>query len=279
MKIDSKSQLGLQISEDSDMQMKIISEQVNSIKSRKKLTDFEIQFGTKNTTELVLEDGIYFNQNYIVQNSAMSMVTKIPVDTPKFDIKFLNNLPYKKATFLLGAELAMKYYKTSDNIYAVFYRSEKTIEGTHLIWTFIRINLVTGEIIIPKRNVGMKYSSEENSGFSRMEFPYKDEYFKLFIQLLLFIELSELIIEVIKPNEKIGNRKSGKYINKSNSNISIVNSKWNVISVRNESFMVSGHWRMQPCGKNREQRKMIWIDTFEKNGYIRKGNKVRTSNI
>ena len=45
------------------------------------------------------------------------------------------------------------------------------------------------------------------------------------------------------------------------------------MSIRTESFKVTGHWRFQPCGVGMLERKLIWIDTFEKSGYVR--NKAR----
>lgn len=278
MKLNRKTQLGLMISENHDLQLRIIGQQTGIIQNRHEhLTEQEISEGISNTTELVLDDGKYLNQNYLVKTTALEMVKKIPVDTPKFDIKFLKNLPVKKATFLLGKDLSMKYYKTADNVYAVFFRLEDTPEGEAFTWTWLRIEMTTGKIVLP---VFEKYMEAKDSEHSILQTkPFEDAEFKLFVQLLLFVELSELEIEVLEPKRKTGTKKTGKYLNDSEKNVAIVDSKWNVVSVNNTGFLVDGHWRLQPCGEGRLKRKMIWIDTFEKKGYIRRGNGVTNQNI
>lgn len=57
-----------------------------------------------------------------------------------------------------------------------------------------------------------------------------------------------------------------------------VDSAWDIeINVINP-FSVSGHFRMQPCGKGRQERKLIYIDSYIKQGYHRKCNKELTLN-
>ena len=36
-----------------------------------------------------------------------------------------------------------------------------------------------------------------------------------------------------------------------------------------------GHFRRQPCGKDRAQRRTIYIDSFMKTGYERKATKLK----
>ena len=45
-------------------------------------------------------------------------------------------------------------------------------------------------------------------------------------------------------------------------------SKWYTEICNNESFRVSGHFRLQPYGDG--SKKLIWINEFIKNGYHRK---------
>lgn len=263
MKLNSISQLGLKIGEDDDLKESIFQRQVEVIKSRGYDSDRVLEHGIKNCRELIHNDGVYQNENYLIKNAAMKMVREIPVKNSKFDIKFLKNLPHKKATFLLGDSLAIKYYKTPSDVYGIFYTYDKVPEGIMLNWRWFRVDLSSGKIKLPKKNVDNKDISVHDND------PYNDDEFILFVKLLLFVELSELELEFLAPNQKTGTRKQGKYFNKSDSNVFIVNSKWNVVSINNDGFKVRGHWRMQPYGSNRLKRKMIWIDTFEKEGYIR----------
>ncbi len=48
----------------------------------------------------------------------------------------------------------------------------------------------------------------------------------------------------------------------------LFDSKWYTEISNDESFQVSGHFRLQPYGDG--TRKLIWINEFTKNGYHRK---------
>lgn len=74
----------------------------------------------------------------------------------------------------------------------------------------------------------------------------------------------------MKPGEKKGTKKSGKIINELPFPLTIINSKWNVTSVRTEGWYVSGHFALRWTGKGREVAKMVFIQPFEKHGMVRK---------
>ena len=59
----------------------------------------------------------------------------------------------------------------------------------------------------------------------------------------------------------------------------LFDSKWYTEISNNESFQVSGHFRLQPYGDG--TRKLIWINEFTKNGYHRKAtiDKVKDGDI
>ncbi len=40
--------------------------------------------------------------------------------------------------------------------------------------------------------------------------------------------------------------------------------------IRTEGFLVRSHWRLQPCGVGRKKRKLIFINSFQKHGYVRR---------
>lgn len=92
---------------------------------------------------------------------------------------------------------------------------------------------------------------------------------ELIYKLLCFIFLSENEEELIQPGQKKGTRRSGKIINILPFPLTIVNSKWNVTSVRTEGFQVSGHFALRWTGTGRQVAKMVFIDPYEKHGYIR----------
>lgn len=99
-----------------------------------------------------------------------------------------------------------------------------------------------------------------------------NDHVKELFQMLSFFFFSELKTIELKPGQKKGTRKNGNY-NATKSNITIVDSNWNITSVRTEGFGVTGHFRMQPCGKGNKNRKITWVNSYQKYGYIRKSKK------
>lgn len=53
---------------------------------------------------------------------------------------------------------------------------------------------------------------------------------------------------------------------------------WFTTICRNEDFKVSGHLRLQPCGKNLQDRRLIYISEYVKHGYSRKAALEKTTN-
>lgn len=61
-----------------------------------------------------------------------------------------------------------------------------------------------------------------------------------------------------------------KYVNETKYAVEILDSTWFTTIIRSEGFGVGGHFRMQPYGPGMAQKKLIWIEPFEKTGYTRK---------
>ena len=87
--------------------------------------------------------------------------------------------------------------------------------------------------------------------------------------MLIFIEFSDLTEVLLKPNQSICTKKQGKYLNDSKNNFILVDSKWNNIIISSGVFGVSGHFRLQRVGKDKQEVKLIYIKEFVKNGYVR----------
>ncbi len=89
-----------------------------------------------------------------------------------------------------------------------------------------------------------------------------------------FIKKCEIEQKVLKPKEKY--RDNGqKYYNESKSNVTILDCKWFTELIRDTPFSVKGHLRWQVHGEGRRNRKLIWIDEFQKEGYHRKPQKTQ----
>jgi len=88
------------------------------------------------------------------------------------------------------------------------------------------------------------------------------------LTLLIFIKYAPIEIKFVNK-QKVLKSNNGKIFNNINTNIEILDSNWFTSIVRNEGFNVSGHFRLQPFGRNKQQRKFIYIKQYKKNGYIR----------
>jgi hypothetical protein len=66
-----------------------------------------------------------------------------------------------------------------------------------------------------------------------------------------------------------------KYINQTKLPITFLDSKWFTTLVKSDGFKVRGHFRLQPCGENMKDRKLIWINDFEKSGYTAPARKLK----
>lgn len=95
--------------------------------------------------------------------------------------------------------------------------------------------------------------------------------FSTIMQVLTFVELGDIDIKILEGGRNNGKaKKDGKICNTSNKTVFVVDSSWNTIIMRTTGFAVRGHFRLQPCGELHKDRKLMWINAFEKHGYTRK---------
>ena len=91
--------------------------------------------------------------------------------------------------------------------------------------------------------------------------------------LLCFFYLSENTEIIVSPGKSYGTKKQpDALVNDVNVPVTIVNSNWNITSIRTEGFNVKGHFRLQPY-PSENKTKMILIQPFKKHGYIRRATK------
>jgi hypothetical protein len=92
-------------------------------------------------------------------------------------------------------------------------------------------------------------------------------------QIIIFLKYGDVELKLVESGKKIGTKRDG-YYNTTSNNMTVVDSSWNKIIIRTEKFNVNGHLRLQPIGKNRKDRKLIWINPFYKLGYKKIGKGV-----
>jgi len=119
----------------------------------------------------------------------------------------------------------------------------------------------------------LQFFIDKNTGTASLEFRgLNDEDVKLeTYRLLCFFFFSKNEERIVNAGKSYGTKKQHDALsNDLDVPVTIINSNWNVTSIRTDGFAVSGHFRLQPCGVRNEDRKMIFIEPFMKNGYIRK---------
>jgi hypothetical protein len=92
---------------------------------------------------------------------------------------------------------------------------------------------------------------------------------KEIICIELFTQYSEITTKILPPNRQIWDGINCLYNNKTQSDINIVDLTWFTTLIKSDGFKVRGHFRLQPCGEGMKDRKLIWINEFQKEGYNR----------
>ncbi len=95
----------------------------------------------------------------------------------------------------------------------------------------------------------------------------------LLYALMCYIELCDNEEVIVKPKEKYGTKKTGNFINTFKLPIIVINNTWNVTTIRDEEFTVSGHVAIRMSGKGWSIPRLVYIEPYVKEGYVRKSGK------
>jgi hypothetical protein len=245
MKINQNNQLGLNFTQHiKDNFYKIHNENFFSKYPDDFVESFRNQF-----KDILNDEG---NKNLLFTNTSKQVAEKIKVD--KFEPKILKTDKHKKLTFLIDDTHFYRVHIKGDELFCMLVLKEKRESDFYISYHSFKIKPIENEVVFPKNQNDYK----------------NDKYFLEFIKLLIFTEYSELEEVTLMPNQSKGNKKEGKIYNDSNKSFIIVDSTWNKIIIRTDKFGVSGHLRLQPIGKNRNDRKLIYISEYLKNGYTKR---------
>jgi hypothetical protein len=143
--------------------------------------------------------------------------------------------------------------------------------GKHRMIRFVvAIGAIKGFYFDEIKDIAFEFGLDINSG----NFYAPDRFsleFSFIMQILTFIELGDIEIVKLESGRNNGKIKSdGKITNYHNYTVFVVDSSWNKLIIRTDGFAVRGHFRLQPCGIGHRDRKLTWINSFEKNGYTRR---------
>ena len=96
-------------------------------------------------------------------------------------------------------------------------------------------------------------------------------YWEIFIiAFCLFKKYCDVETKLVEPKNRRAKVGGKKYLNETDKRITILDSTWFTNLVISGAFGVSGHLRWQRYGPGLQQKKLIWIDEYTKEGYERK---------
>ncbi len=184
-------------------------------------------------------------------NSEIFLITE-SVYTPAGRVKIGENFT---CTLMQNIRQGMYTYLLGKNEMIAFVHNENIIKGLF----YNDLENIAFEFGYDTKNDNYYYPKEYNKQFTKIT------------QLITFIELGDIEIKILPPGRNNNKPKNeGKVHNSSNFTVYVVDSSWNQLIVRTEGFAVLGHFRLQPYGPSHSLRKLIWIDAFEKHGYVRR---------
>ena len=205
------------------------------------------------------------NKPYVVANSVIENLDMFTINKQgeHYNWEVFNQLKEQKVTFIFNDNTLLRMLVTDDVIWFchmkfTFAKGDKN--NGQMYWIMFFIKRDTGELCEHFKHPDVRQIEE---------FVYK---------FLCFFYLTDNNEEVVKAGKTTGTKKTGKILNDFNFPITLVTSKWNTTVIRTEQFGVRGHFRLQPYGTAMQNYKLIFIEPFVKNGYVRKAEKLNHIN-
>ena len=127
--------------------------------------------------------------------------------------------------------------------------------------------------ILPDKNGDMAPEPILRTGFGSMDVTGAGIIIAI-QNFILFCHFADVDVKfVARPGSREARRQSGDkdaYVNDTHLNVRHLTAHYYTTICRDESFGVRGHFRMQPFGTGRSERKLIYISPFVKSGYHRR---------
>ena len=177
--------------------------------------------------------------------------------------KIFNHIPDFKKTFILhDSGTCIRVFKKNGLIHFchldfTFHKKEdrKPNDDGLMYWILLYVEL--NESVIAEH-----FNSEDGRRIA----PY-------LYALMCYVLLCDNETVLLEPKQKYGTQKSGKIINTLPLPITVINNTWNVTTVRNGEFWVSGYSAIRWTGAGRVTPKLVFIEPFTKEGYTRRSGK------
>lgn len=160
-----------------------------------------------------------------------------------FSSKALRNIGFGKHTYLLGKNEVCRFICAKLAIKGIYWNRES--------------------------KVAFEFGFDLDGDGYYFDEKYGEQFNKI-AKIITFVELGDIDVLMLEQGRNNGKPKTdGKITNTSKFTVYVVDSSWNQLIIRTAGFAVMGHFRLQPCGVNHVDRKLIWINAFEKHGYKR----------
>lgn len=191
-------------------------------------------------------------------------------------LNFVDNEDSKLYLICEGVEKCSKMIRVGDNFSSKAFRNIGFGKHTYLlgkneVCRFICIkSAIKGIYWNRSAEICFEFGFDLNDDGYFFDELYLEQFNKV-AKIITFVELGDIDVIVLEEGRNNGaNKKSGnKITNTSPFTVYVVDSSWNQLIIRTEGFAVMGHFRLQPCGAGLIDRKLIWINAFEKHGYKR----------
>lgn len=178
-------------------------------------------------------------------------------------VEVLRILPNRKDIVQLDEYTCIQYIKTDELLSVMFHYTKKNDELTYTFYFGIRLS---------DGKVTTEYSLYDSGEVMNME-KLIDKFYSKFLVVVTYLELTEVTLNVLQGGRTFGTIKEGKIKNDTKDSFILVNTNWNVTTIRLDEFSVRGHFRLQPCGVGRKQYKYVYIEPYTKGGIKRLAQK------
>ena len=182
--------------------------------------------------------------------------------------KLRNEVESKKGILMIPGSISFFYNiindKTKENVISKIFTFNNDIFVSYLGLSFDYISVGNNDLMAYDGECTF-YSSEKDPDYN-ISYPAQ-----IVISFLLFKKYAEIEYKFI---DGIKNKKSyingEKIINNTELPMEFIDSSWFTTLIKTGGFKVSGHFRLQNFGKGLINKKLIYINDFEKTGYLRK---------
>jgi hypothetical protein len=274
MVISKNSQLGLMLW-DQQMMLEYLQDSKTAIERERKILNGEIK-----VIEQQIESGA---KEFVLSDSAESIEIwsgiqeRLGYNKNNKGAEFYT-IPHPKPFYYLimpSVDTCAEMIKIRENFACSIFGKIKDGEHVYLLGKseFFRFVKFNGAIRGSYWNRNDRIAFEIGMLIDKDQYYFATEFsiqFSRIIRLMTFIELGDIEVIYLEKGRNNGKSKNdGKITNTSDYNVYVVDASWNKLIIRTDGFAVRGHFRLQPCGANMADRKLIWIDAFEKHGYRR----------